>query len=319
MTDNAIALRNEEHLYQAPPAVPSLVPANLTEAIRLAELMAKASLVPQHLQGKPADCFLVVEQSQRWGMSPFAVAQCTSCIKGKLMWEGKLIAAVINAQGGLSRRLAYDYAGEGNERSVIVHGILRGETEPRSVTVALKDARTDNSHWRSQPDQQLAYHGARVWARRHMPELMLGVYSPEEFAEPRYEAPEPAPRRRDPQPAPPLPQPEPTQLPSAASLAERPWHQTNEGKWKAMQASVAKLNLGKAEADSRKMRGMVRENYIREVRLLYISRTIGREITSTTDLTEAEADVVIEAAKNGVFPGDGPGTQQEEDPQGVPF
>lgn len=319
MTDNAIALRNEEHLYQAPPAVPSLVPANLTEAIRLAELMAKASLVPQHLQGKPADCFLVVEQSQRWGMSPFAVAQCTSSIRGRLMFEGKLVAAVINAQGGLTRRLSYSYEGEGNERAVTVAGTLRGEAEPRTVDVALKDARTDNGSWKSQPDQQLAYHGARVWARRHMPELMLGVYSPDEFAEPQYAAPQPdpAPRRRDPQPA--SPPPEPTPLPSAASLAERPWHQTNEGKWKAMQASVAKLNLGKAEADSRKMRGMVRENYIREVRLLYISRTIGREITSTTDLTEAEADVVIEAAKNGVFPGDGPGTQQEEDPQGVPF
>jgi hypothetical protein len=30
----------------------------------------------------------------------------------------------------------------------------------------------------------LAYFGARVWARRHAPELMLGVYSPEEFDEP---------------------------------------------------------------------------------------------------------------------------------------
>jgi len=38
--------------------------------------------------------------------------------------------------------------------------------------------------WQTQPDQQLMYHGVRVWARRHTPELMLGVYSPEEFDEP---------------------------------------------------------------------------------------------------------------------------------------
>jgi hypothetical protein len=37
--------------------------------------------------------------------------------------------------------------------------------------------------WQIQPEQQLMYHGVRVWARRHMPELMLGVWSPEEFAE----------------------------------------------------------------------------------------------------------------------------------------
>ena len=29
------------------------------------------------------------------------------------------------------------------------------------------------------------YHGTRVWARRHTPELMLGVYSEEEFDEPK--------------------------------------------------------------------------------------------------------------------------------------
>jgi hypothetical protein len=35
--------------------------------------------------------------------------------------------------------------------------------------------------WTTQLDQQLAYHGARVWARRYAPEVMLGVYAPEEM------------------------------------------------------------------------------------------------------------------------------------------
>jgi hypothetical protein len=35
--------------------------------------------------------------------------------------------------------------------------------------------------WIKQPDQQLVYAGTRVWARRHAPEVMLGVYAPEEF------------------------------------------------------------------------------------------------------------------------------------------
>jgi hypothetical protein len=49
------------------------------------------------------------------------------------------------------------------------------------VSVILHNAKTQNVMWARQPDQQLAYHGARVWARRHAPELMLGVYSPEEM------------------------------------------------------------------------------------------------------------------------------------------
>ena len=49
--------------------------------------------------------------------------------------------------------------------------------------VRLGDVRTGAKVWTTQPDQQLMYHGTRVWARRHMPELMLGVWSPEEFDE----------------------------------------------------------------------------------------------------------------------------------------
>ena len=62
-----------------------------------------------------------------------------------------------------------------------VRGTLRGETKPREVTVFLADAKTSNSLWTKQPDQQLVYAGTRVWARRHAPEVMLGVYAPEEF------------------------------------------------------------------------------------------------------------------------------------------
>jgi hypothetical protein len=47
--------------------------------------------------------------------------------------------------------------------------------------VFLADAKTSNSLWTKQPDQQLVYAGTRVWARRHAPEVMLGVYAPEEF------------------------------------------------------------------------------------------------------------------------------------------
>ena len=158
----------------------ALVPSGMDQAIKLANLMSESSLIPEALRGKPADCFLVVEQATRWGMSPFAVAQCTSVIKGKLMFEGKLVAAVVNALGNLEKDLDYTYTGSGQDRTCRVFATKRGEKEPREVTVVFKDVRTTNGCWQSQPDQQLAYSGSRVWARRHAPELMLGVYAPEE-------------------------------------------------------------------------------------------------------------------------------------------
>ncbi|MEN8720224.1 MAG: recombinase RecT [Oceanococcaceae bacterium] len=148
--------------------------------MRLADMMSGAKLVPTHLQGKPADCLMVIEQAARWRMSPFAVAQATSVIQGKLMFEGKLVAAAVHNSGVLSGRLSYDFDGSGDSRVVTVSGYLRGEKQPRIVAVRLCEARTPNKVWQSQPDQQLCYAGTRIWARRHAPEVMLGVYSPEE-------------------------------------------------------------------------------------------------------------------------------------------
>lgn len=158
-----------------------LVPENMAEAMKLAELMASAKLVPAALQKSPADCLMVIQQAIRWDMDPFAVAQECSVIQGKLMHSGKLVAAVVNARGNLIQRLSFEYSGDGDNRTITVSGQLQGEPQPRVVEVVFKNARTANTMWQKQPDQQLMYHGARVWARRHTPELMLGVWSEEEF------------------------------------------------------------------------------------------------------------------------------------------
>lgn len=190
-------------LYQQPAAsLGPLLPQTIQEAMQLARLMSEARLVPDHLRGSPADCYLVVNQARLWRMDPFAVAQGTSFIHGKMMYEGKLIAGVVHSLGNLTGRLNYEYEGSGDSRSVTVSGTLRGETKPRTVTVKLKDAKTKNDQWTKQPDQQLAYHGARVWARRHVPEVLLGVYAPEEFDAPPMRDVTPAPGNSYTMPAP---------------------------------------------------------------------------------------------------------------------
>lgn len=160
-----------------------LVPHDMNGAMQLAAMMAKGKLVPQHLRDSPGDCLMVIEQAIRWNMSPFAVAQCTSVIQGKLMFEGKLVSAALHTSGIMERRLHEEFGGSGDTRCVTLTGTIRGETTPRVITVTLKEAKTSNGMWTKQPDQQLIYFATRAWARRHAPEVMLGVYSPEEFDE----------------------------------------------------------------------------------------------------------------------------------------
>ena len=159
----------------------SLVPHDMNGAMQMANMMSTGRLVPAHLQKSPGDCLMVIEQAMRWNMSPFAVAQCTSVIQGRMMFEGKLVAAAVQSSGILDGRLNYEFAGEGEKQSITVSGTIKGEAKPREMSVALKDAKTTNQMWTKQPQQQLVYFATRAWARRHTPEVMLGVYSPEEF------------------------------------------------------------------------------------------------------------------------------------------
>lgn len=157
----------------------------------IAETMASASLIPDHLLGKKkgqnfeyftaaeirANCFLIVNQSFRWGMDPFAVMPETYVVGGKLGYQGKLIAGLVNSMANLEERLSYEFKGNkgSDDFTVIVSGKFRGAPAPVTVEVSVGQAKTDNQMWRKDPEQKLVYTGATKWARRWCPEIILGI------------------------------------------------------------------------------------------------------------------------------------------------
>lgn len=151
---------------------------------RVAVMMSQSQFVPVHLRGKEkiADCVLVVGQALRWKADPFAVAQHTYVISGKLGYEGKLIAAMVNSSNKLKDNLNFEYSGEGKNRKVIVSGKLNGSKINRTIEGSVGAWETRNEQWAKNPDQMLAYRGAREWARRHMPEVLLGVTADDDIA-----------------------------------------------------------------------------------------------------------------------------------------
>lgn len=183
---NTITVPQQQTSMQA------LVPRNVHEAVQLAETFASASLIPDHLRGKPGDCLLVVMQAQRWGMDALSVAQCTSVVHGRLCYEGKLVAAVLYSMGAVDGRLRYEIKGSGQGASITVTGTPRGGDGTQSVSGSVKDWRTfgkdkqgnriDNA-WDKIPEDMLVYRGTRQWARRYAPEALLGVYTPDEMAD----------------------------------------------------------------------------------------------------------------------------------------
>lgn len=163
---------------------------------RIAGVMARSNLVPDSLcmtgtkddkvalplETVVANCFLVVNQAVRWNMDPFAVAQCVSVVHGRLCYEGKLIAAVIEAKIGI--RLRYEWDNKpGEQLGVTVSGTFAdGVTESVDGTVADWKTTGSGSPWVPKGFRRmLAYRGAREWCRLYAPGLMLGVLSDDEI------------------------------------------------------------------------------------------------------------------------------------------
>ncbi|EOE3794071.1 RecT family recombinase, partial [Klebsiella pneumoniae] len=163
--------------------------------VRFATLMADSkTTVPAHLAGKPADCLAVTMQAAQWGMNPFAVAQKTHVVNGTLGYEAQLVNAVVSSSNLLATRLNYKWDGDWSKVSgktdkspsltVTVWATLKGESEPRTLTISMAQAGVRNSPlWEQDPRQQLAYLCVKRWARLHAPDVLLGVYTPDELQE----------------------------------------------------------------------------------------------------------------------------------------
>ncbi|MDX4480051.1 RecT family recombinase [Klebsiella pneumoniae] len=170
-------------------------PEGMDRLVRFATLMADSkATVPAHLAGKPADCLAVTMQAAQWGMNPFAVAQKTHVVNGMLGYEAQLVNAVVSSSNLLATRLNYKWDGDWSKVSgktdkspsltVTVWATLKGESEPRTLTISMAQAGVRNSPlWEQDPRQQLAYLCVKRWARLHTPDVLLGVYTPDELQE----------------------------------------------------------------------------------------------------------------------------------------
>ena len=184
--------------------------------------------IPEHLRGSPADCAAVIMQAIQWRMNPFAVAQKTHLVNGALGYEAQLVNAVIQSSGVTRDRFNYEWYGpwekiigkskvctapakgtkgaadykkeyqfrvpdydlkDEDGLGVRIWATLRGEAEPRVLELLLVQASVRNSPlWATDPKQQLAYLAVKRWTRLYSPDVILGVYTPDELDEGNREA-----------------------------------------------------------------------------------------------------------------------------------
>lgn len=218
-------------------------PPEWRQVIREAEKLAVATLTPEHLkvpmppfrENDPqndakrraawnqtvANCILVANQAFKWKADVFAVAAESYVVRNKLGYQGKLIAAVVNARGGLRTPLrAIHSKTKGDSFAAVIYGSktvdlqsLAKEAKKYIFALLVRYADDDdqeanrdlamedilavrvsvgqcktldkeghvNQQWTKDPEQKLIYTGTTKWARRYTPELMVGILSDDDL------------------------------------------------------------------------------------------------------------------------------------------
>jgi hypothetical protein len=176
-----------------------------------AAIMAKGNIMlPEHLRDNQPACMAVAMQSSLWNMNPFAVAQKTHLVGGTLGYEAQLVNAVVTSSRAVKGRFHYEYGGNWDDWKYQPKNISNNPQKPKFVNGAsesglwcrvgailngeesitwgekifIEHVKVRNSPlWQTNPKQQIAYLGVKYWSRLYCPEVLLGVYTPDELQE----------------------------------------------------------------------------------------------------------------------------------------
>lgn len=198
----------QKQIIEVIDAVPLLDTSRFEHMQRIATAMARSTLIPDSLReegGKndkqdlpfervASNCFLIVNQAVRWGLDPFSVAQAVSVVHGKLCYEGKLVAAVIQAKLGFN--LHHLFVGEGDAMRIYLSDKPFTDDvlpllQPNCRLPGMRLLDGSVAEWKTTGTgtpwtpknfvRMLIYRGTRDWCRIYEPALMLGVYTPDEM------------------------------------------------------------------------------------------------------------------------------------------
>lgn len=174
-----------DRLLQAPFRPQDLMQGDSLDRIeRIAVRMAEGRMtVPEYLRGNVGDCMAIAMQAMLWNMDPFAVAQKTHIVSGRLGYEAQLVNAVLQNSGAIRNAPAYEYRGDGQALECRVGCVLRGEEAVRwGEWLSIAAVTTKNSPlWKTNPRQQMGYLQVKNWARAFAPGAILGVYTIDEL------------------------------------------------------------------------------------------------------------------------------------------
>lgn len=290
----------EVERYVQPPTALQHMANQMPDALRVAQAIAVSNFAPPHFKNKPEECAIAILYGESVGLSPLESVQQIYVIASKPALYAKAMVAIVLQAG---HELWVEEEGPG---TVTVAGKRKGSEHVQRVTwtteMAEQAGYTSNPMYRKDPKAMLYARASSDMARRIAPDALLGMsYSIEEM-----------------QLAP--------KLVTVVQESASPQDKVRAALGKSEpEADGDEPDEADAPADepeqitrqqSRKLHATFTELGITErpARLAYESDVIGREITSSNQMTKAEASAVIEALVADVESKTGPPEPDPHEP-----
>lgn len=261
----------------------------LSNKIQYAQAMAGSSLLPRQYQKQPANLLFALEYAEALGVSPIHAITSIHVIEGKPSASADLIASLVRKAGHKLR-----VTGDAQTCTAV---LIRQDdpdfefTATWTLAQASTAGLTGKGVWKSYPSAMLRARAITEVCRMGAPDALYGViYTPEELGADVNEEGSPVDlgEQEPPNPAPQQGKRKPATLAQAmAKNAPEP------------EAEIVEED-GITEPQLTKLNILLQEQGLseRDDKLTYLSTYLEREITSSKDLTKAEAHRLIDEHEN---------------------
>lgn len=268
-------------------------------AMVVAEQLSRSSFVPEQFRGKPGEATAAILAGLEVGLQPMAALNAFDIIQGRSAPRAITLRAVVQSHGHEMELV------ESTATRCKMRGRRRGSHDWQEVVWTIDRAKqlrlTGKNNWRDQPQAMLVARATSELARLIASDAILGIgYSSEEIADGAGAGVEiQTATTADPS------QPDSPTAPTGKKRMSRKKPTTNPQPEDESDIAEGEIVEPEPEPDPdavtdaqiRKMGASFRDHGIteRDDRLNFVRDVVGRDISSSKDLTKAEASQVIDA------------------------
>lgn len=161
---------------------------NFKNALTMAQELSKSDIIPATYKGKPENCLIAIELSNRLKLSPFLVMQNMHVIQGRPSWSSSFIISCINGSGRFNGPLKFQIDENRTKcRAVAIEKATGEKLVGPLVTMEMAQAEgwlgKNGSKWKTMPELMLRYRAAAFFGRLYCPEIINGMLTDDEVTD----------------------------------------------------------------------------------------------------------------------------------------